>query len=839
LKATSFFFLIWFLVTLLSIKTFAQHNKTESLEEILVQIEKKFSVVFTYADEQIRGINISNTLNDLSLDDCLNELENQTNLKFKKLTPRYIAIQKKPGDGTVSGIIRDEHTKVPIEGAFIYTGEKYVISDSGGYFSIKVKQEEDSIIIVQHTGYKHLQLEQNLWANDTAIYELVPDVQEIEEVVVNYIAKGIDKLPDGSVQMNVQNLEVLPGLSEPDVLHSVQVLPGIQSINETVADINTRGGTNDQSLVLWDGVKMYQTGHFFGLISAFNSHLIHKTRVVKNGSNAYYDEGISGIIDMKQQDYLVNKFEINAGINMVSGDIVMKIPATNKLSLILGARHSINDVVETPTYKNYYNRAFQDTEVAQNQQESDSSVSRYHDFSFYDVSGKLIYDIAEKDKLQLSFLHINNTIEYEESVMTRDVAQSRQSRLSQSSILSNLDFSHVWNEDHLTYFRAYFSRYLLDGTNVSIADNEYHLQENEVIDWGVKLDTENKISNAISVTSGYQFKEIGIRNLDNIRDPGYFRDAKDVLRIQSVYTEAESKERLKNLYLRAGIRANYISKFNKFTIEPGVVLNYKLNSNFSIETMAEMKSQHTTQLIDYQTDFLGVEKRRWVLSNESSIPLLKSKQLSYGVQYNANNLIVSLEGYAKKVTGVISPSQGFQNQFQSVHASGEYNTHGLELLLNKRFKKSNFWTNYTWAKNDYYFKEFTPSNFPNNLDVRHTLSFGGTYTIHRFEVSGGGNYRTGKPYTKVLQEELDDNNEIVFEDPNTYRLGEYIRFDISAKYKFNFKTIKGEVGCSVWNVLNRDNVINIYYRKNENNEIEQITRHALGITPNFNLRFRF
>lgn len=64
--------------------------------------------------------------------------------------------------------------------------------------------------------------------------------------------------------MNTAEFGILPGLIEPDILQTVQALPGIKSIDETVSDINVRGGTNDQNLILWNGIKMYQSGHFLG-----------------------------------------------------------------------------------------------------------------------------------------------------------------------------------------------------------------------------------------------------------------------------------------------------------------------------------------------------------------------------------------------------------------------------------------------------------------------------------------------------------------------------------------------------------------------------------------------
>jgi hypothetical protein len=42
---------------------------------------------------------------------------------------------------------------------------------------------------------------------------------------------------------------------DPDVLQSIQALPGVESTNESIANINVRGGTNDQNLMLWDNIK--------------------------------------------------------------------------------------------------------------------------------------------------------------------------------------------------------------------------------------------------------------------------------------------------------------------------------------------------------------------------------------------------------------------------------------------------------------------------------------------------------------------------------------------------------------------------------------------------------
>jgi hypothetical protein len=817
----------------------AQNAASQPLENILLHLEDEFNVVFTYADENVQGISVPLPQASLNLNEYLIYLEKQTGLSFKKLNSRYVAIQKNSKDVVINGFVHDKTTKEPLVGAVIYTNDKYTISNEKGWFSIQVNPDKDSAVIIRYTGYKQRVFTEDEWKKDTAIIVLTLDVMHIEEVVFDYIATGIDKLADGTIQMNMKNMEILPGLSEPDVLHTVQVLPGIQSVNETVSDINIRGGTNDQTLVLWEGVKMYQTGHFFGLISGFNSHLVHKTTVIKNGTSAAYDEGISGTVDMKLQDYHVNKVGASAGVDMLSADAVIKIPVSKKLSFQLGARHSINDLFITPTYKSYYKRAFQHTDVMQEFSYRDSAVDEYHDFSFYDVSFKILYDVSPKDKFRLGFLTIENSIGYEESAWVRDTLYKKQSHLRQSSMLSNAEYTRNWNNNHESRLAAYVSTYNLAGTDAELLNGQNHEQKNEVLDWGMKLETKHSIGEKIKLSSGYQFDEIGIRNQDNINNPGYSRDVKDVLWLQALYSEIAINRWIENLYLRFGVRATYIHEFNEFIPEPRAVINYQVNDHLSLEVLAEKKSQFTTQLIDYQTDFLGIEKRRWVLSNNTSIPVIKSQQVSFGAQYNRNRFLFSVEAYKKQVDGIVSPSQGFQNQFQYVYSIGSYNTEGFDALLNKRFKNMNVWLNYSLARNDYHFREFTPSTFPNNLDIRHILSLGASYNIKNLELSGGLNYRTGRPYTRLVKETGNNKKEIAYETPNHSRMEDFMRLDVSAKYNIQLDKINTAFGMSIWNILDRKNVINIFYQQYDTDDIEEIKQFALGITPNVYVRFSF
>jgi hypothetical protein len=254
-----------------------------------------------------------------------------------------------------------------------------------------------------------------------------------------------------------------------------------------------------------------------------------------------------------------------------------------------------------------------------------------------------------------------------------------------------------------------------------------------------------------------------------------------------------------------------------------------------------MKNQTTAQVIDNQNDFLGVEKRRWVLSDNDSIPVIRSRQASFGIHYQRKSLLISLEGYYKQVEGIISSSQGFQNQFQFIRVSGNYDTYGLDFLVNQKFVNFSTWLSYSYARNNYEFVDFDPSEFPNNLDIRHAITLGTSYQTGHFQLSAGVNWHTGIPYTQPSPENPVINRRINYDSPNASRLEDYLRVDLSAKYWFPLSPGKtrATVGASVWNISNHQNVINIYHRINDRGKVEPVERYSLGITPNFMFRIDF
>jgi hypothetical protein len=665
------------------------------------------------------------------------------------------------------------------------------------------------------------------------------NTQLLDEVVLaDYLTKGISLKNDGTTILKPNAFGILPGLIEPDVLQVIQALPGIQSVDERVSNVNIRGGTHDQNLILWDGIKMYQSGNFFGLISAFNPYLTHNVIVSKNGTSAMYGDGVSSIIDMRSSNVISKNASGGAGFNLINVDAYTKIPLSKKIEVQLSARRSVTDLILTPTYDQYFKRIFQDTDLTKNQ---NNSISRNEQFYFYDVTAKLLYDISKKDKLRINFLNVFNNLNYEEQSRINNVDEILNSKLSQSNLAASIEYTREWNTRFSTSAQLYLSNYALEATNFDVINNQRLIQENEVIDNGLKVHYKYAINDNIFLNGGYQFTEVGVSNLEDLNNPVFRRLIKEVLRTHVVFNDIRFVSNSQNTNVRFGIRANYFDKFSETLIEPRLSFNQRFLDHFRIEILGELKSQTTSQIIDLQNDFLGIEKRRWILSNNSNIPIIKSKQLSTGLHFNKNNLIISTEVYIKQVDGITTRSQGFQNQYQFVNAIGSYKVKGIDFLINKQYNNVSAWLSYSYSKNDYTFKGLNfDKEFPNNVDIRHAFTFAGTYSFNKFKFALGLNWRTGKPFTEPDAINPLINNFINYNAPNSSNLDDYLRADFSSTYTFKVADNSDAiVGFSLWNVLDKVNIINTYYSLNDDDTISKVEISSLGITPNFSFRVTF
>ncbi len=822
---------------------------TVTIISYIEQLQLDFDVKFSYADEDLDEVYIQ-VPTETTLEGILHNIAIQTQLKIQKLNKRYYALSKS-STIDICAIVLDNFEKNTVTGASIEvleSGNATITNPDGSFFIGNVPR--NATIRIQHLGFKtrYVPAEELAGQNPCKTILLAIFYQQLEEVIVfKFLTAGLTRELDASILLNTNDFGILPGLTEPDVLQTVQALPGIKSIDETVSDINIRGGTHDQNLILWDGIKMYQSGHFFGLISAFNPYLTDKVTLIKNGTSAQYSDGVSGIIAMETRNEIEAEYFGGAGFNLISGDFYGHVPLGEKLAFQFSARRSVTDFLNTPTYNQFRNRVFQDSDISDTTNPPrDSGISQDENFYFYDFTGKVLYDFNDKHHARLSFIQINNTLDYTET--TLDSGMSDISGLNQDNISLGLQLDDKWSGKFSSQLHSYYTNYNLDSRSITENGAQQLLQKNKVVESSFKLNTTYSLSDKVNWLNGYQFSEVGIANFTDVTRPAFNSNVKGLIRTHAVYSELGYISRDQKFRTRVGGRFQNIENpgtFTKFIAEPRLNINYTVANHFRLEVLGEFKNQTTNQVIDLEQNFLGIEKRRWLLSDDSLLPVTQSKQTSMGLTYDKDTWYASVEGFFKNVKGVSTSTQGFQNQNQFNGEIGEYDAKGLEFIINHKSNYFSTWASYTHNINTYTFGSITPSQFPNNLDIRHALAFASTFTYEKLKLGIGVTYRTGKPITKPLEGSNAINtgvfpNEINYQDPNSSRLPDYLRADASAIYDFDLgPNLKASAGISLLNILNKDNILNTYYRLNSSNEIETVESLSLGRTPNISFRVSF
>lgn len=820
--------------------------------ELLKQLEKEEGVRFSYNRKRIKNIQCPVPLQSKNFEQTLGLIQEQCGLRFFVIDERYIAVTTSDEKiSSLCGTLIDTATGTPLAGASVTTSEYQIPTGASGRFTIPAVSSNEKISIY-YQGFKVKELIVSDFNSETDCEQIFvePIFNFLPTVELNaYLTKGISRSTEGTVSISDTNFEIIPSLVEPDVLKIAQILPGVESFSETASGINIRGGTPDQSLLLWDDMRMYQTGHFFGLISAFNPNLTRNVNIYKNGTHPRYGSTVSGVISMVSDNDVPEEVNGSVAVDFTSLNGFTKIPLAEKLALHLSGRTSINTGLGNPVYNQFFDRVFQNTVITDLDSNAELGLrSTDEAFNFYDINGKLIWDLSRKDKLTYSFLTIFNKLEFTERFTGETSLRRNDSELKQRTSQNGLHWERQWS----TSFR---SKLLLGGTqfvnNRGIQDvdsGNLRTEGNEVDEFTLKADVFYTLSDEISIQAGYHLinTDIGYSNSPFETSEVFTQD--NSINSNAVFINSKVKLFNRNTMITGGLRFTQYDLDNSSYIEPRVNLFQRLTNTISLSASYERKNQAIFTRLQNQDNVLGVQNERWLIADGNNNPILESSQLSFGASYKANRWILSAEAFSKEISGLNTSNQGFRNQLAEINLIGDNTVQGIEMSVNHKTDNLNAWLSYTYLDNEYEFASFAPLNFPANLNVRHTVGMAISYSWKSFLYSLGTSYHSGIPYTKLVE-----GNEVVvtdgvaslnFEDPNGETLKEFVRTDFSAQYTFRLdQDFTAEINLGLLNVFNRRNLLETYYllEENENGEYEasKVEQFSLGFTPNLSLRVLF
>ncbi|MCD2258392.1 TonB-dependent receptor plug domain-containing protein [Psychroserpens luteolus] len=714
---------------------------------------------------------------------------------------------------------------------------------------------------------------------------LIP-IEALDDVIIlGYVTNGIDKNKDGSIAVDTERLGILPGMVNTDIAQSIQLIPGISTLDESATGIQVRGGSPDQNLILYDNIKLFNTGYFYGMFSLFNPFATQKATIYRSGTSASYGDRISGIIDISSGHKIYENTKGGLEVDGLSINGYLKTALSSKIGLYLFARRSYSDLLETPTYTSYVDKIFTNFGIARDvngtilELETDDDFSpetSNNTFNFADVSTKLIIKPNDKNDIEFSALYTRNRLDFDFKGGDEVIVDSLITQNKGLSFNWKHNTSEKQQEELTVYFSEYNSYYqndeIKDETGDGILDlSEVNIRENNITDIGVNFTSVTQIAASQKLTLGYQLSYTDLDVTISKEEP--VESEKEVL----VQDDNNLKNALFGEYtidlnnkglINAGVRFSHYSSLNEFLIEPRINFEYALSKRLRSKIAIERRNQPISQLIEFNHTELRLENNLWRLSDDEQYPLLSSNQISGGLLYSHKSLNIDIDFYYKELKGLTTFTNGFSNPLENLE-QGESTIKGIDVLL--KYKRNNYkvWLGYTFNDITFQFPnlEDTPSKFNGNNDITHQFRISNSFKLNNWQFALGWQIRTGKPITPVnsytIEIDADGENAGVvnFGAINSDRLPSFHRLDASVLYDFKIKKTDAQLGISFLNIYNRIKPLNLIYKAErkplddggiavegttgatpEEREIileQVIQRFSLGFTPNISFKLFF
>lgn len=723
---------------------------------------------------------------------------------------------------TISGYVKSASDGEDLYGANVFETESFkgVSTNFYGFYSLTLPKGTYTIKY-SSIGYDVLEKKIVLNADVSLNVELGTKDQIIEEVVVKRKKRdaNVEQVQTGTIEIETKTVKELPSLmGEPDIIKTLQLLPGVQGAGEGNNGLYVRGGGADQNLVLLDNATVYNTGHLMGFFSVFNSDAVKDIKLIKGGIPAKYGGRLSSVLDIKMKEGNMKKFKISGGLGLISARLTAEGPIIkDKVSFIASGRFSYLGLLVTPFLK-------------------DSKDPRLSSASipwFYDVNAKLNWKISDKDRLFISGYNGNDYMKF----------QSRSGDLKVDIPYGNTTASLRWN--HLFNSKLFMSTTLVYNQyqakfdarfktlgflfqsgikNVALKGGfDYYPNDNHDIKIGydytfheftpglTEFDTgDNIIESKVKIKYGH---EMGI----------YIQDETEIgtrLKINygirgSMFMNTGPSDRV--YYKRTGQVDSVVTKtaFESFAtyygIEPRLNLRLKIVKDLSFKAGFNLINQYI-HLVSQSTSTLPTEI--WVPSSDKVKPEI-GIQATGGLFKNwlDNSIETSIEVYYKKMWNQIEYGDhvvsGNNTELEDKFTFGEGESYGAEFFIKKKYGKFNGWIGYTLSETTRTFKELNDGKpFKSKYDRTHDLSIVLMYKPHkRWKISATFIYGTGQTTTIPINYYFTGSN-IHFEYGvrNSYRLPAYHRLDLGVNYiMFDDKEKYSAINFSIYNVYNRQN----------------------------------
>ena len=747
------------------------------------------------------------------------------------------ADRNKSGNIILSGYITNTDTREAVTGATVYIPKLSVgtISNEYGFYTLTVPRGSYSVRI-SFIGMKERQVEANLFGTGELNIEMKSTLVPLKETIVSADRNvTLQRFEVGVERVNILSFRLMPtSMGESDIVRSMLLIPGVQSVGEGSAGFNVRGGSADQNLILLYGAPVYNSSHFFGFFSAVNSDIIRDVTLYKGGIPGRYGGRISSVMDIIPREGNRKEFAGNAGISPVTTHLVCEGPIKKDTCYYLLAGRT--------TYSNWILGLLENPGL------------RNSTAAFYDINARIAYDLNKNDKLDLSAYYSHDsfrfnsdtTYKYHNNIVSFRWRHFFSSRLFSALTLNNSHYDYDISSQQVPE-EGFMLSHRINSTALKADVNWYPGSRNE-FNFGIDLTRYEILPGSFSPLGDSSLVQPGIIARQKAFEPAlYFEDkfiVTDHLSVnagirlssffafgpQTFFVYEDSYPRsvssiTDTLYFgRTDIYRTYLGP------EFRISLNYRMNDNSAFKINYNRTKQYL-HLLSNTTSISPSDT--WKLSDYYLRPQTGDQfAAGYYRMLNRKKIEVSVELYYKIIKNMVDYKGGtsliMNKNIERDIIDVQGKAYGVELLFKKEAGRLHWSAGYTYSRillrstSDLREEKINSGNwFPANYDKPHDLILTLNYIYtRRFSISANYTFSSGRPVTYPIAVYRTGGIVLThFSERNKYRIPFYSRFDLSFKISGNLKSKKiahPNLILSVYNLLGRQNVYSVYFKYDRN-----------------------
>ncbi len=801
-----------------------------SLRQRMDEVSKRFDVSFIH--ESSLNLDYECSSGELLpvLEDNLKEMFGSTSIKWS-VRGRYVSL-KAAVRYTLRGHVTDLLSSETLISAGVFTGRSGTITNEFGFYSITLDEGEYEFTF-SYIGYETRSLHVKLDKDKVLNVALRPDARLDAAIVTGRAETGVQATRSGAIDIPRSVLDNSPVLlGEKDVLKTIQTLPGVQGGMDGFSGIFVRGGSDDENLLLLDGVPVYNAAHAFGIFSVFTPESVKKVTLYKSDFPARYAGRASSVVDVRTNDGDMNSMHGAVTVGIMTDAVHLEGPLDDGKTSFSVSGRLVHSLLFSPLMKAF--------DVPAN-------------YWFYDLNGKINHRFSDKDRLYLGIYRGNDHLGLDEEYESTFGGETRidekdETRMKWGNTIGTFRWNHVFGRRLFSNTTAFINSYHGSFGQSSLSDyhgkvlNEYledrYLEErfrfsSGIFDVGAKTDfdwnptPEHSVKFGAEVTSHRYHPDSNVSAVFSKTGDSALRDtlytnASSVQRgfEASVYAEDDFSvgEKLK---IDAGVHLSLFATQGKSYLspQPRLSLRYAMTDDLALKggyaRMAQYIHKLSSSNISLPTDL-------WVPITKDIRPLV-TDQVSSGVAFlGIKGWELTAEAYWKWSENVLEYKNAAANgsaaaEWSEAVEMGSGRAYGVELLARKTDGPATGWLSYTWSHTDRIFRDGSINAgkwFPYRYDRRHVITAFANYHFEKgIDFSALWTFASGGAMTLPTRSfsvmDYDGNviNVPYVETRSNYRLPADHRLDLSVNF-----TKQKHRGERTWNV----GVYNVYARKNPN-----------------------